>query len=263
MRCREAQRLFDAFLDSELSTETNLEITDHIAACEECRLRIEGEERVRNKFAEALRRTSESEDRAFSAALAVALNDPRMSRRGRFRPSRWTVGRGIAGVAVAASILFLLLPSGRGGDLAKRAVENHRHMMEEAGTAPLAAEEIADSVASLSRDIGLRIASAPFLSGDVSVYLAQHCRLGDVPVAYFLVEEGGGASVSFFLFPETEMKNFSGEARRLASPGGRYETFVGGYRFCAVSTGGGVACVVSESDEYPGAELAASLLRSP
>lgn len=262
MRCSEAQRFFDAFLDSELLTETNLQVTDHIASCEACRLRLEGEERVRNRLAEVLRRTSEEENLVFASALAAAMNESHKPRRAAFRLPRRTIGLGFAGAA-AASIILLMLVSDQGSDLARMAVENHRHMVEEAGTVPLQAKEIADSVASLSRDLDLRIASAPLLAGDVSVYLAQHCRLGDVSVAYFLVGEHGKAPVSFFVFPQTEIEKFAGEARFLASPGDLYEARVGEYRFSASSNSSGVICLVSGLDGSLAAEKTVSLLLSP
>jgi anti-sigma factor RsiW len=254
MRCPEVQGLLDAFLDSELSTESNLEIARHIEECTSCRERFKGEEKIRRRIREVLARTTERDETIFSEALAksIAASHRRMP-----VPVR-SVLSVAAGIAAVAALLLFLVPA-REENLAERAVANHRHMIEESDGSPLSAADVARAVEELGAGLGISIRLSRVEKPGGSVLLAQHCRLGDVDVAYFLTEENG-ARVSLFLFPASEAGRFRDAARALHSAGDNYERTLKNHVFAAALKEEGIICAVTQTDEA-GLDHLRSLLR--
>jgi anti-sigma factor RsiW len=55
MNCREARQYINLFLDSELDSKTNLEISEHLSSCEECNTRFAQEERLEKSLVSILK----------------------------------------------------------------------------------------------------------------------------------------------------------------------------------------------------------------
>ena len=55
MNCREARQYINLFLDSELDSKTNLEISEHLSSCEECNTRFAQEERLEKSLVSVLK----------------------------------------------------------------------------------------------------------------------------------------------------------------------------------------------------------------
>src|SRR5712692_1601597 len=56
MKCNEARKLLNPYLDSELDTKSNLEVEQHLASCTECAGLFEAESKFDARVRDALRR---------------------------------------------------------------------------------------------------------------------------------------------------------------------------------------------------------------
>ncbi len=55
MNCKEARQYINLFLDSELDSKTNREISEHLSSCEECNTRFVQEERLEKSLVSILK----------------------------------------------------------------------------------------------------------------------------------------------------------------------------------------------------------------
>lgn len=55
MNCKEAKRYINVFIDSELDAKTNLEISEHLSSCDNCKRRFAQEERIEKSLVSALK----------------------------------------------------------------------------------------------------------------------------------------------------------------------------------------------------------------
>lgn len=55
MNCRDVRRYINLFIDSELDSKTNLEISEHLSSCEDCSKRFAQEERIEKSLVSALK----------------------------------------------------------------------------------------------------------------------------------------------------------------------------------------------------------------
>jgi len=60
MNCKEARQYINLFLDSELDSKTNLEISEHLSSCEECNTRFVQEERLEKSLVSILKEDKDS-----------------------------------------------------------------------------------------------------------------------------------------------------------------------------------------------------------
>jgi anti-sigma factor (TIGR02949 family) len=104
MKCPEAQRHLDPFMDGELSVVENLKVLEHLNLCAACARVYEGEKALRASLREKLGR--EKAPAGLAERLSGALD---AGSRPSLRGWRWLAA---AGLLVALGASFLLLPHG-------------------------------------------------------------------------------------------------------------------------------------------------------
>ncbi len=55
MNCKEVKKYINLFIDSELDSKTNFEVSEHLSSCEDCSKRFAQEERIEKSFVSVLR----------------------------------------------------------------------------------------------------------------------------------------------------------------------------------------------------------------
>jgi hypothetical protein len=61
MNCNEARRYINLFIDSELDSKNNLEISEHLSSCEDCSKRFAQEESIEKAFVSVLKKDKDTE----------------------------------------------------------------------------------------------------------------------------------------------------------------------------------------------------------
>jgi len=99
MTCSEARRFLEAYLDSELDTETTGRVNDHLGRCEACAQRFRAEQRLEALVAERLADLPAGSEVTFSRILDHAVRPRR----------RRLLALGAVAAALLAAGLALLL----------------------------------------------------------------------------------------------------------------------------------------------------------
>lgn len=71
MTCRDCEKVLTAYVDGELSLDSALQVEDHVAACLECRRRVEEERAIANMVREEFPRVTPPQDLAWRAFGAL------------------------------------------------------------------------------------------------------------------------------------------------------------------------------------------------
>ena len=71
MNCKEVRRYINLFIDSELDSKTNFEVSEHLSSCEDCSKRFAQEERIEKLFVSVLK---EEKDPKSSTSFVLKMN---------------------------------------------------------------------------------------------------------------------------------------------------------------------------------------------
>ncbi|MFQ5962729.1 MAG: anti-sigma factor family protein [Candidatus Scalinduaceae bacterium] len=112
MNCKEARRYINLFLDSELDSKTNLEITEHLSSCEDCSKRFAQEERIEKSFVSVLKEDKDPKAEEIWERTISSFGH-QVESRGERRLGSWFYIRYVvtATVAILAIIITLIMYS--------------------------------------------------------------------------------------------------------------------------------------------------------
>ncbi len=121
MNCKEVKKYINLFIDSELDSKTNFEISEHFSSCEDCSKRFAQEERIEKSFVSVLKEEKDPKaEEVWERTLSSFGHqvEPRGGRRLGFWPylseRLWRTGKRYvipATVAILAIIIMLIMYS--------------------------------------------------------------------------------------------------------------------------------------------------------
>lgn len=239
MKCSEARRLLQPYLDSELGAQTALEIEEHLSGCAECAGLFAAEEKFDQRLAAALRNGTRT-----SALWNAAEADIRARRRVISLRRFWPVAlaASFALLAAVGSVWFETRPL----DLAAAVGECHQAYVR-TFTSPEFVGPVPEDIA---RQLGNRLDVAAFAYRPASPAFhsqgARYCHVGDVPVAVILGHYQD-TPVSFFVFKRSELEHFPKTKQRLDTGDPIVCCRTGRYQFAARLLGDHVVCIVGDA----------------
>ncbi len=196
MRCDEVRRYLGPYLDSELDAKTSFEMARHLEACEDCRARLEAEDRLEKAIVGELRRPEPGDDALWERARARA-------ERPRRRAWLWAAAL-LVGLAGAAGIFL----STRGASASLADVLLQDYLKFQAGRSPL--EIGSPDAAAVERyfkdKMGMALTVAPEV-GEMKLEGGRKCSLRGAPTA-FLVYRCGEERVSVAIFNADQLDRF-------------------------------------------------------
>ena len=252
MNCKEARRYINLFLDSELDSKTNLEISEHLSSCEECNTRFEQEEMLEKSLVSILKEDKDSKVEETWEGVISRFNhqvEPEEGMRLSFR----TLGRYLvpATAAVICIIIMLIVYSRQEPkELTVATQKCHIEYMT---------NKIVPTMESISPGKVTRYFSGKFTfpvdiseipdikSHHIKLFGGKVCHLNGISVAYVMYH-CCNAPVSVFILSTKDVRNFSDMRRYIAGDRILFKN-ENGITFVAVPTKQNTfVCVVADHD---------------
>ncbi len=266
MNCKEARLYINLFLDSELDSKTNLEISEHLSSCDGCSTRFAHEERLEKSLVSILKDDKDPKADVTWERVIPRFSDQTESEED-MRSGFWSLGKYLVPAAAAViGIIIMLIGYNRQEprELTVAAQKCHIEYMT---------NEIVPSIESISPGEVTRYFSDKFTfpvdisaipdikSHHIKLFGAKVCHLNGVSVAYVMYH-CCNAPVSVFIISAKDIETFSDmkqyiEGNRVLSRSSNGITFV------AVPTKQNTfACVVADHDTELLRWLAYNLVRT-
>ena len=224
MNCKDARRYINLFLDSELDSKTNLEISEHLSSCEECNTRFEQEERLEKSLVSILKEDKDSKVEEIWEGVISRFNhqvEPEEGMHLGFRPL-WRYLVPVTAAVIGIVVIMLIMYSRQDADkLTVAAKKCHIEYMT---------NKIVPTIESISPGKVTRYFSGKFTfpvtvseiqdikSHHIKLFGGKVCHLNGVSVAYIMYH-CCNAPVSVFILNAKDVRNFSDMKRYIA--GGR------------------------------------------
>lgn len=252
MNCKEARQYLNLFLDSELDSKTNLEISEHLSSCEECNTRFEQEERLEKSLVSILKEDKDPKAEETWEGVLSRFNhqvEPEEGMRLGFRPLwRYLVP---ATAAVIGIVIMLIMYSRQDPNALTVATQKcHIEYMT---------NKIVPTIESISPGEVSRYLSGKFTfpvavseiqdikSHHIKLFGGKVCHLNGVSVAYVMYH-CCNAPVSVFILSAKDVGNFSDMKRYIAGERILFKN-ENGITFVAVPTKQDTfVCVVADHD---------------
>ncbi len=222
MNCKEARRYINLFIDSELDSKTNFEISEHLSSCEDCSKRFAQEERIEKLFVSVLK--EEKDPKAEEIwERTISSFDHQVESQGErclgfwsYLPERlWRAGKRYvvpATVAILAIVITLIMYSKQEGDELTAAVHKcHKEYIT---------NKIIPSIESVSPGEVSRYFSGKFTfpvvlseipdikSHHIRLFGGKVCHLNGVSTAY-IMHHCCNTPVSVFILSIKDAEDFS------------------------------------------------------
>jgi len=251
MKCNEARKLLNPYLDSELDTKSNLEVEQHLASCPECAGLFEAESKFDARVRDALRRGERT------PALWNAVESRLHPARHVISNFRWALAAAAA-VAVLAGVWFVR--AARPLDLAAAAGECHNAYVQKI-TSPEFNGPVPEWIA---RELGNELDAAAFdyrpTAAGFSTEGARFCRVANVPTALILGHYEN-VPVSILVFKKSELAHFPRTKARLEAAEPVVCGRAGRYQFAARIVDDHVICAVAQVSRSTLENLVAAVVR--
>ena len=252
MNCKAARRYINLFLDSELDSKTNFEISEHLSSCEECNTRFTQEERLEKSLVSILKedkdpKADETWERMISRFSHQAVSEESL------RLGFWSLGKYLvpAAAAVIGIIIMLIVYSRQEPrELTVAAQKCHMEYMT---------NQIVPSIESISPGEVTKYFSGKFtFSVDISeipeikshhikLFGAKVCHLNGVSVAYVMYH-CCNAPVSVFIISSEDVESFS-DIKQYIDGEMMISRSADGITFVAVPTKQNtIVCIVADHD---------------
>lgn len=249
MKCNEARKLLNPYLDSELDTKSSLEVEQHLAACIECAGLFEAEGKFDARIRDALRRGEPT------PALWDAIESRLHPARHVSSNVRWVLAAAAA-VALLAGVWFVRTT--RPLDLAIAAGECHNAYVQRI-TSPEFNGPLPDRIV---RELGDQLDASAFAyrptASGFSTDGARFCHVRNVPTAVVLGHYQN-MPVSLLVFKRSELTQFPATKERLDSGEAVICSHTGRYECVMRIIDNHVVCLVAETDKETLETLARSI----
>lgn len=237
MKCSEARKLLEPYLDSELDAKNSLEVEQHLGLCTECAGLFDAEKNFGDRISSALRKGDRT------PALWAAVES-------RVRPAqrvvsilRWPLA---AAAAVALLVAIWFVRASRPLDLAAAAGECHNAYVQQI-TSPEFTGPVPEWIA---RELDNHLDAAAFdyrpTTSGFHTEGARFCHVANVPTALILGHYEN-VPVSLLVFKKSELAHFPKTKARLESGEPVVCSRTGRYQFAARFLNGHVVCMISEA----------------
>jgi anti-sigma factor RsiW len=249
VKCNEARKLLNPYLDSELDTKSSLEVEQHLASCTECAGLFEAESKFDARVRDALRGGERT------PALWDAVESRLHPAHDVISNFRWVLAAAVA-VALLAGIWFVR--AARPLDLAIAAGECHNTYVQRI-TSPEFNGPVPDRIV---RELGNQLDAAAFdyrpTASGFSADGARFCHVRNVPTAVILGHYEN-VPVSLLVFKRSELVQFPTTKARLETGEAVVCSHTGRYEFAVRIIDDHVVCVVAETNKETLESLAKSI----
>ena len=213
MNCKEARQYINLFLDSELDTKANLEISEHLSSCEECNTRFEQEERLEKSLVSILKEDKDSKAEETWEGVISWFNhqvEPEEGMRLGFRPLwRYLVP---ATAAVIGIVIMLIMYNRQDPDaLTVAAQKCHVKYMTDKIVPSLESMSPGEVSGYLSGKFTFPVTISEIQdikSHHIKLFGGKVCHLNGVSAAYVMYH-CCNAPVSVFILSAKDVGNFS------------------------------------------------------
>ena len=213
MNCKEARQYINLFLDSELDSKTNLEISEHLSSCEECNTRFVLEERLEKSLVSILKEDKDSKVEETWEGVISRFNhqvEPEEGIRLGFRPLwRYLVP---ATAAVIGIVIMLIMYSRQDPNaLTVAAQKCHVEYMTDKIVPSLESMSPGEVSGYLSSKFTfpVTVSEIPDIkSHHIKLFGGKVCHLNGVSVAYVMYH-CCNAPVSVFILNAKDVRTFS------------------------------------------------------
>lgn len=252
MNCKEARQYINLFLDSELDSKTNLEISEHLSSCEECNTRFVQEERLEKSLVSILKEDKDSKVEETWEGVISRFNHqvgPEEGLRLGFRPLwRYLVP---ATAAVIGMVIMLIMYSRQDPNaLTVAAQKCHVEYMTDKIVPSLESISPGEVSGYLSGKFTfpVTVSEIPDIkSHHIKLFGGKVCHLNGVSVAYVMYH-CCNAPVSVFILNAKDVRSFSDMKQYIAGDRILFKD-ERGITFVAVPTKQNTfVCVVADHD---------------
>ncbi len=220
MNCKEARQYINLFLDSELDSKTNLEISEHLSSCEECNTRFVQEERLEKSLVSILKEDKDSKVEEAWEGVISRFNhqvEPEEGTRLGFRPL-WRYLVPATAAVIGIVIILIMYSRQEPKELTVAAQKCHLEYMT---------NKIVPTIESISPGEVSGYFSGKFTfpvtvseiqdikSHHIKLFGGKVCHLNGVSVAYVMYH-CCNAPVSVFILSAKDVGNFSDMKRYIA-----------------------------------------------
>ncbi|MFQ5686152.1 MAG: anti-sigma factor family protein [Candidatus Scalindua sp.] len=252
MNCKETRQYINLFLDSELDSRTNLEISEHLSSCEECNTRFEQEERLEKSLVSILKEEKDSKAEETWEEVISRFNhqvEPEEGMRLGFRPL-WRYLVPATAAIIGIVIILIVYSRQEPKELTVAAQKCHLEYMT---------NKIVPTIESISPGEVSGYFSGKFTfpvtvseiqdikSHHIKLFGGKVCHLNGVLVAYIMYH-CCNAPVSVFILSAKDVRNFSDMKQYIAGERILFKN-ENGITFVAVPTKQDTfVCVVADHD---------------
>lgn len=253
MNCREVKNYIQLFIDSELDSKTNLEVSEHLSICEKCNMRFVQEQKIENGFNsifsvnEDTRKEEGEIDRIWGETVS-AINKQEGTNFRIMLKRRYMV----PAIPMFIAIIFLLMYDSAffaRNELVVAAGECHSEYMENKIT-PMIETQSRDEVTNYFSEkfhFTVKLSSIGSARNKTKLIGARLCYLNRVPVAYVMYNYNN-FPLSLFFVGKEEFNKFP-EAKKLLNRHGIIEEKdINGSNIVAIHGKDKILCAVSEMD---------------
>ena len=252
MNCKEARQYINLFLDSELDSKTNLEISEHLSSCEECNTRFAQEEMLEKSLVSILK-----EDKDPKAEKTWEGSISRFSHQVELEEgtllgfqSLWRYLVPVAAAMVGIIIIMIVYSRQDPNALTAAAQKCHIEYMTDKTVPSLESMSPGEISGYLSGKFTfpVTVSEIPDIkSHHIKLFGGKVCHLNGVSVAYVMYH-CCNAPVSVFILNAKDLENFSDMKRYIAGDRILFKN-EDGITFVAVPTKQDTfVCVVADHD---------------
>lgn len=245
MNCHDVRKYLSLYLDSELSSETTFEISQHLEDCPACRSRLHKEEELESTIRVMLQRSTAGDETAWQEASKSFAGQETS----RVVPARRWIMR-VVGVTAAALLIITsinLYFSHSELDLAAVAASEHREFLSKELNAFGVGNDLDQIQQLIRQELGESYLCSLQTSLASRIVGARPCVLDRVRAVHIMVSDSE-SSVSLFFFQSKDLTHFPMAFARVEQEGPLIHCRVDDLNFQLLDTSDGAVCAVGRAE---------------